>query len=161
MGESIHDSAVWERVTAASRSEQKGEMDTGPIGPELLAAIERAQTAASDYRNLMSRAPAGLQPQLRTAIRQKRQQVRDLSALYFFLTGQRPALSGAARQARRESLPDGLRRMLQGEELTAGRLEALAARSTGEAQEALRTQCIRNRQLFHQLLPLLGQSIEG
>lgn len=162
MEEKINETAVWNRVTAASREGSKTpESETGPIGPELLAAMERKQSAIVRYRQLVSRCNGEMQRVLRKILQQEQQQLRLFSALYYFLTGERPCLGQISMQNRRESIADSLRRMMQGEELSAGRLEALAARSTGEVREALADLCRQERQHFHWLLPLLGQSIES
>lgn len=158
MEEKINETAVWNRVAAASRDGSSApEHAVSPIGPELLAALERKQGAAASYRQLLSHVSGESQRVLRKILLQEQQQVRVLSALYYFLTGRRPCLGASAPQRRRESIPDGLRRMMQGEELSAGRFEALAARSTGEVREALTELCRMEQQHFHLLLPLLGQ----
>ena len=45
MQESIHETAVWDRVTAASRNAAEKPAVPGPIGPELLSALEEAEAA--------------------------------------------------------------------------------------------------------------------
>ncbi len=160
MEEKLNETAVWSRVTAASREAGNAQPETGPIGPELLAALERKQAAVGACRQLLSRCGGEGQKVLRRMLQQERQQAGTLAALYYFLTGQRPCLSPAGEQIRRESLADGLRRMMQTAELSAGRLEALAQRSTGEVQTALMALSGQERQLFHQLLSLLGQHMD-
>lgn len=159
MEEKLNEAAVWSRVTAASR-EGPESRDTGPIGPELLAAMERNQAIAGSCRQLLSRVGGEQQRGLRLLLQQAQQCGRALAALYYFLTGQRPCLSQSPQQPRREAPADGLRRMMQQAELEAGRMEALAARSTGEAREALLTLCRQQRQQFHTLLGLLGLLVE-
>ena len=161
MEETINETAVWDRVTAASRAGNKGEaQSTGSIGSELLAAMERKQNASAAYRKLLSHCGGEGQRTLRKILSQEQQMLQQLFAMYFFLTGQRPCLGQLSVAGRRESMAEGLRRMMQDEELSAGRFEALAARATGETREALLEFCRQERQHFHLLLSLLGQCLE-
>ncbi len=154
MEETLNESAVWNRVTAASRSD--GGADAGPIGPELLAALERQRDMAYACRALLGCCGSDSRQAMRQLVSLQLQQARGLSALYFFLTGQRPCLPERKEPSRRETLSDGLRRVMQASELHAGRLEALAGRSTGEVRQGLGDLCLRERRCFHQMLALLG-----
>lgn len=157
MEEKINETAVWERVTAASGAKNRGEgPNTGPIGPELLTAMEHKENAAAAYRQLLSRCGGAGQRTLRRILSQEQQGLQQLFALYYFLTGQRPCLGQLTVARPQESLAKGLQRMMREEELSAGRLEALAARSTGQTQALLLELCHQEQLHFRLLLKILG-----
>lgn len=160
--QSINESAVWERVTAASHSGDGPASPAAPIGPELLSALEREQESIRRYQALLPRVGGEEQRILREVLQLSRQQYRDLSALCYFLTGSHPALSPAAPvKTARQPLRETLRSMLQREELSLGRLESLAGRSTGEARETLLASARQDHRQFRLLLSLLGRALDG
>ena len=159
MEQKINEAAVWDRVSAAARSAEPDRgrtgRDTGPIGPDLLEAMGRERTAAQEHRQLAGRAGAEGQRVLRRIAVQEEQHSRTLGALYYLLTGQLPQTQTVQVSARQEGFREGLRRSLQSRELTAGRYEALAARTTGEVRQALIQLAQEEAQHFHMLLGLL------
>lgn len=162
MEEKINEAAVWNRVSAASRSGEPGRGKSsgdGPIGPDLLDAIARERETAQEYRRLALRAGAEGQRVLRKISAQEQQHGQTLGALYFFLTGQAPQIKPIQPQNRQESFREALRRQMQSEELVAGRYEALAARSTGEVRQVLLQISQEERQHFHLLLGLLKTAL--
>ena len=159
--ESIHETAVWDRVTAASRNAAEKAPVPAPIGPELLSALERLQAIRQQYFSLRSRSGGELRQGMQEVLRRNQALIRTLSALTFYLTGRRPALTPASPAGTtRESAAESIRRLLREEELSMGRLESLAARSTGETRETLLLLSRQCRQQFQALLALLGRALE-
>lgn len=152
----VDEAAVWSRVTAASQAASGGEVqDRGPIGPKLLELREKKRQMAQDYQRLAQRSGAH-RKLLQTLARENRQQAQELGALFRFLTGSPPKNAALATQQRKENQRETIRRLLQAEELSAGRLEALAERTQGEARALLLRLADQDRQRFRRLLPLLG-----
>ncbi|MBQ9269567.1 MAG: hypothetical protein IJ206_08640 [Oscillospiraceae bacterium] len=161
MQESVHESAVWDRVTAASRNAAEKAPAPAPIGPELLSALERQQVIRQQYLSLRSRTGGEFRQSTQEVLRRNQAQIRTLSALYFYLNGRRPALTPASPAGTtREPAVESIRRLLREEELSMGRLESLAARSTGETRETLLLLSRQCRLQFQALLTLLGRALE-
>ena len=161
MQESIHETAVWDRVTAAARNAAEKPAAPGPIGPELLSALERLQAIRQQYFSLRSRSGGELRQSMQEVLRRNQALIRTLSALTFYLTGRRPALTPASPAGTaREPAAESIRRLLREEELSMGRLVSLAARSTGETRETLLLLSRQCRQQFQALLTLLGRALE-
>lgn len=151
----VDEAAVWGRVTAASQAVSGGEaQDRGPIGPKLLELREKKRRIAQDYQRLSQRSGAHRQL-LQTLARENRQQAQELGALYIFLTGKDPEERAIESRSRQETQREAIRRLLQEEELSAGRLEALAERTQGEARALLLRLADQDRQRFRRLLPIL------
>ena len=152
----VDEAAVWSRVTAASQAVPGGDtQDRGPIGPKLLELRDRKRQMAQDYQRLAQRSQAH-RKLLQTLARENRQQAQELGALYRFLTGSAPKNAALASRQRKEGQREAIRRLLQAEELSAGRLEALAERTQGEARVLLLRLADQDRQRFRRLLPVLG-----
>lgn len=148
----IDEAAVWRRVTAGTEPDAP---ETGPILPELLDLLTETRRSAADCRALAERSGGSVRRTLWAVYAQKRNQIRTITGLCRFLTGERPA----ADRRKADPVPvlaDGLRGLMQREELAAGRTEALAARSAGEVRMALLTLCEEDREIFHRLLTILG-----
>lgn len=158
VGELTGEAAVWNRVMGTERNGAKGE-GAGNIGPELLALLEQKQQMLLNYGQLAGRCAGELRRALGRMVLEERRQERQLAALFYLLSGQRPCLTAQTSTKERESLSEGLRRMIREEERCGGRLEALAARSSGETAQALGQLCLQERQHFHRLVGLLGKSL--
>ena len=81
MQESIHETAVWDRVTAASRNAAEKPAVPGPIGPELLSALERLQAIRQQYFSLRSRSGGELRQSMQEVLRRNQALIRTLSAI--------------------------------------------------------------------------------
>lgn len=148
------EAAVWSRVNAAS-PEREEARSRGPIGPELLEAMTKAKEAARELWQLSQKSGGETGRTLRSLSQAERSQERTLEALYFFLTGQDPAPEQPRNTARRERLSESLRRLMQGREIQAGRLEALAMRGAGESRTVLLELAAEERNIFRRMMELL------
>ncbi len=155
MEKPMDEAAVWSRVTAASRADGGEVQDRGPIGPKLLELREKKRRTAQEYQRLAQRSQAH-RKLLQAMARENRRQAQELGALYSFLTGSAPKNAALDARQRKETQREAVRRLLQEEELSAGRLEALAERTQGEARALLLRLAEEDRQRFRKLLPVLG-----
>lgn len=160
----INESAVWQRVTAAAQGAAAGGQpgtENAPVGPELLEAMGRKRRDSQSYRRLAARTGGQIQRTLRQLSEQAEREEKTLGALYLFLTGQRGTVKSpqTSDAEGRESNRDVLRRMMQRAELSAGRYEALANRTSGEVRLALMELAEAERSSFHTLLRLLREYV--
>lgn len=156
LGEITGEAAVWNRVVGTGR---EGGERAGTIGSELLALLEQKRQMLLDYRQLINQSGGAIQRVLRRLAQEEYRQEQQMTALFYLISGQRPCIAAQVPAKERVSIPDGLRRMMQAEEQCAGRLEALAARSSGETAQVLTQLCLQERQHFHRLVGLLGKSL--
>lgn len=157
MERQVDEQAVWSRVTAAaSACPGSDAQDRGPVGPRLLELQGKKRQAVRDYQRLAQRVSGSQRQLLQRMARENQQQVRRLGALYFFLTGAAAPSPALPEQTRKESYREGLRRLLQEEELSAARLDALAERTQGEVRALLAALAEEDRKRWRLLLPLLG-----
>lgn len=157
MEKAVDEQAVWSRVTAAANACAGSEnQDRGPAGPRLAELRTKKRQMVQDYQRLARKASGSQRQILQRMAQETRQQVRQMGALYFFLTGRQAESPALANKARQETLREGIRRLLQEEELSAARLDALAERTQGEVRSALARMAEQDRQRFWLLLPLLG-----
>lgn len=154
MAKKIDEAAVWQRVSAASRSAGPEAPVPKPLAPELLEALWEAQRRANAYGRLYRQTGKAAFSQL---LRQERQSAAKLSGLYYLMKetapprGSLPAFSASGKKL--------LRRLLNGEEQAAGRLEALSEKAGGEMKETLRALGAQARSHWGRLLELLGQEM--
>lgn len=155
MERQVDEQAVWGRVTAAA-SACGEEQDRGPAGPRLLELREKKCQTARDYQQLSQRVGGSQRQMFLRMGRENQQQARELGALYCFLTGTAAASPALPEKSRKETFREAVRRLLQEEELSAGRLDALAERTQGEVRAMLARLAEEDRKRWRQLLPLLG-----
>ena len=161
MEEKINETAVWNRVTAASREGSKtSESETGPIGPGTFGSDG---TKTKCHCTVSAVLDHGVTE--KCSVSSEKFCNRNNSSFdyflhwYYFLTGERPCLGQISMQNHRESIADSFRRMMQGEELSAGRLEELALRSTGEdTRGPCRSMSSGSGSDFHWLLRFWGRA---
>ena len=170
----INEAAVWSRVGGAPRPpEMPGgpppapERPQGaplphpgsPIAPELLEELGELRETAAAVSALAERLPGDAKRQLRSVYQALQRQLRELSGLYRLLTGRRPSLSAPPLRGRQGSPAQVLSWVLRRMERSAGRLEALGQRATGETRATLLGASNQLRMLFHELLDLLGRKL--
>ncbi len=163
----IDEAAVWDRVTAGPRPpgpqprppEEPHNRPGPPMASSLLEEIEALRETASAVSALAERLTGDLRRQLRTAYQALQRQLRALSGLYRLLTGSRPPASAPGLRGRQGSPAQVLSWVLRRLERSAGRLEALGLRATGETRSVLLDSSRQLRGLFHELLDLLGRKL--
>jgi hypothetical protein len=142
----IDEAAVWQRVTAAGK-QGGGEAREGPAGqlaPGLLDALHTIQARLGWYRRLSRKY------RLSQLISETRQEARQLRGLYLLYTGNVPP------RASGEKAFQGLRQLILELERSAGRLEALSERASGETAEVLRELSRMEKHQWRVLLELMG-----
>lgn len=147
---------VWSRVNAAAKSaDGAAARERGPVGPELLEAMTRAKETARELRNLSQRTGGETGKALRQMATGQVNQEKTLEALYYFLTGTVPEPAQPQGEMHQEKAMEAIRRLMQGRELNAGRFEALAMRTTGEARQVLSELAEEETKNFRVLLRVL------
>jgi hypothetical protein len=145
MEHTIDEAAVWQRVTAAGKqgSGEKREDPMGKLAPGLLDALQAVQMRLGRYRQLSRKY------RMSQLISETSQEAKQLAGLYLLYTGTAPKRSTAKGAC-------DLGQMLREIERSAGRLEALSERATGETAEVLRELSRLERHQWRKLLGLLG-----
>jgi hypothetical protein len=143
MEHTIDEAAVWQRVTGKQGSGEKREDPMGQLAPGLLDALQAVQRRLGQYR-LLSR-----KYRMSQLISETRQEARKIAGLYLLYTGTGPKGSSSKGSG-------DLGQLLRELERSAGRLEALSERATGETAEVLRELSRLERRHWRVLLELLG-----
>lgn len=140
----MDEAEVWSRVTEGTR-------EPGAPGPSTVhGELERLLGELRGLQDSLER--LGLAQSARTVAAQR----RTLTALFVYLTGRQPRPRRDPPPDRRQSRAQHLREALAQTERVAGRLEALANRSTGETRAVLLEQSRKSQSLFRQLLGQLS-----
>jgi hypothetical protein len=146
MEHAIDEAAVWQRVTAAGAQPEKREGPNGQLVPGLLDALRSAQMHMGRYQQLRHKY------RLTQLISETWQETKQLRGLYILYTDTAPPRTPETQGAM------DLRQLLLDLERSAGRLEALSERATGEAADLLRELSRLERHQWRMLLELLGSA---
>lgn len=153
MGKEINEAAVWQRVTAASRSAGPEAPVHAPVSPGLLELLTEQRGRAAALQRLCRQTGKAAYQQL---LRQERQRGAALAGLYYLMTERSPK---PAEKTFSAGGPELLRLLLRSLETSAGRMEALAEKTGGETARTLGDLCRQTRQSWNALLELLGESL--
>ena len=147
MMEKAREESVWRRVQEASTREP----ETGLMPEQVLLLMEQAQEDARCCRTLAARTRARA---LARMAERAEANSRELAAVYYIMTGRRPA----PRSPHTPPQEPSLRRRYEAEQSAADRLEALS-RADSPFTDLLRRQAEEHRENAREILRLLQRML--